>query len=300
MKHFFRIFILLSFVTLLPVFANEGDSTNSDDDLKFRFRDDWTEIIVWGKYSQPRIDLNYGFSNPIYHENVYSGDFSATNLMEIKLGYEIIKKYKNSESVSKYSFNNLFVSNIREVNTKRNDNELEKIRVEAWRFGFNDANGFAYQLGSGMKFALGTSNGIGWTRLEFLDTAVSPTDQASLDYFGDALRFGTQTEANINIKFSENIGLGASYERAVIFPRHMFWYWTASEIVKGAGNGLITTFVNEIGKSSPSAAPIVYFVLQNAFNYGFYELRQKHMNWPVHTEPPMMFDSFKVGLSLNF
>ena len=80
----------------------------------------------------------------------------------------------------------------------------------------------------------------------------------------------------------------------------MFWYWTASELVKGATTGLLGTFINEVGKASPSAVPVVNFVLQNALNYGFYELRQKHMNWPVHTEAPLIFDTFKIGVNVNF
>ena len=46
--------------------------------------------------------------------------------------------------------------------------------------------------------------------------------------------------------------------------------------------------------------PSLSFVLQNALNYGFYELRQKNMNWPIETVAPLAFDSFNIGISLSF
>jgi hypothetical protein len=51
---------------------------------------------------------------------------------------------------------------------------------------------------------------------------------------------------------------------------------------------------------SPYAGPIVHFVLKNALSYGFYELRKKHMNWPVQTVAPLMYENYKVGLTFAF
>ncbi len=298
MKSFLKICLFLSIFTMTNLLADE-DSTNvtneADDDYI-----NWSEIIEFNKLRQPRIDLVYGFANPIYHKDAFKGGLSPVNVIGIELGYEKNSQYNNSETVYKYKHENFFLSNIKEYSSKREAGDFSKVRTEAWRFGFNSCSGFGYELGSGMKLALAASNGIGWTKLEFLDSAMTTGDQESLNYVGDAFRFGTQTEAVINVKFTENIGINAGFERAIVFPRHMFWYWAGSEVLRGVSTGLLSTFVKEIGKSSPSSVPIVNFILQNALNYGFYELRQKNMNWPIETEPPFMFDTFKVGVNVNF
>jgi hypothetical protein len=299
MKKLLGIIIMLTFTTGFAYSVDLVDSTNMEGRGMFAENGEWTEMFSFKMERNPRIDLIYGFTSPNYHKDYYSGEFSATNIAELRLGFESFEQYKNSENVFKFNHETFFIGKIQEISTTSDDNN-GKVRTEAWRFGFGRNNGYGYNIGSSMKVALGASNGLSWTKFDFLDNPESPADQKRLDYIGDSFRFGTQTEANITVKFSDNIGISGSYERAVVFPRHLFWYWAGSEIVRGIGSGLLGTFVKEVGKASPEALPIVNFVLQNALNYGFYELRQKNMNWPIETAAPFAFDSFNIGLSVSF
>jgi len=54
------------------------------------------------------------------------------------------------------------------------------------------------RTGSGMKLALAASNGLGWTKLEFLDSAMTTGDQESLNYVGDAFRFGQTDQKQLS------------------------------------------------------------------------------------------------------
>ncbi len=49
-----------------------------------------------------------------------------------------------------------------------------------------------------MKLALAASNGLGWTKLEFLDSAMTTGDQESLNYVGDAFRFGQTDQKQLS------------------------------------------------------------------------------------------------------
>jgi hypothetical protein len=92
----------------------------------------------------------------------------------------------------------------------------------------------------------------------------------------------------------------AGYERSIVFERHLFWKWAGSGIIEVAAQGLLDAFIKEIFKSSPSAGPIVYFVLKSALGYGLYELRQEKMNWPFSSAPPIAFNNIKFGVTFTF
>ena len=96
------------------------------------------------------------------------------------------------------------------------------------------------------------------------------------------------------------VELNASYERSIVFRRHLFWKWLGSALIETAGQVAVDKFVDEIMDSTPCAGPIVSFVLKNALAYGAYELRMQKMNWPFKSEPPLSYDQFKVGINFVF
>jgi hypothetical protein len=63
---------------------------------------------------------------------------------------------------------------------------------------------------------------------------------------------------------------------------------------------LLDKFIDEIFESSPSAAPVVNFMLKSALTYGMYELRKDKMNWPFNSDSPLTYDQFKFGLTFIF
>jgi hypothetical protein len=144
------------------------------------------------------------------------------------------------------------------------------------------------------------TNGIGWTKVDFRDSAKTTKDKARQNYFGDVFRFGNFWEGGIKFQFYKSIGLSASFERSLVYPRHLFWYWSASMIIESAGQGAIDAFVKAIMKSSPYAGPVTSFILKNGLSFGLYELRRKNMNWPIQTDAPLVYDNAKIGLSFTF
>jgi hypothetical protein len=247
----------------------------------------------------PTIELYGGIATPSLHEDVFSGNFGAVDNIGAKLGFIDILRNKHSDDILDYSFNYFSFNHIL-VGLAAEEPSSPDIEVNAWQFGLGKSDGYGYILGDYTHILLYTDGGIIWTKLDFKDTAQLAEEQGALDRFGDAFRFGTRSEGGIGIRFSKNIGLKAGYERAIVFPRHLFWYWIYSEAVHGIAQGGLSIMTNAIEKSSPELVPVVNFVLRNALSYGIYELRKKNMNWPADTPPPFMFDSFKVGLSFTF
>ncbi len=106
--------------------------------------------------------------------------------------------------------------------------------------------------------------------------------------------------ADIDFRFSEPVSLVVRYDWTQIYPRHMFWYWGLSLMIEGVSSGLMSAFINTIGKSSPVALPIMNFILQNGVAMGFKALRMNKMNWPFDTEAPLNVMTYSVGVNVHF
>ena len=280
--------------TLLTAIEEECDSDSTDS---FDFDFDWgKETMDFGLKGSPTISFNYGQSR-INLEN-FSGDFSNTNYPELKLGYTSIHESKYSDDVLRYRFNYIFLGNSF-TKTNGNNSASKDIRTDMWRFGFGWASGYGYDLGKSSIIPY-HSTSMAWSRVKFKDALQNPGDAAFAERFDEAFRFGTGAEAGVRFKIIPLVSLDVSYERSIIFERHMFWKWAGSGIIEAATQGMLDHFIKKIGQSTPSALPIVSFVLKSALSYGIYELRQEKMNWPFDSAAPLSYDQFKVGMTFNF
>lgn len=290
----------------------EDDST--DFDAIFDFNSD-NDLLPGSKklnsfMEHPFIEIQYGIANYDYKVSnipLFNNNFSAAGNFKLKIGDLNLKQVKKIEAdnILKYSNSYLSLSHLNtEVGVTNNE---DKIRVNLWKFTFfADDEGYAYKIGENSYFALYRGSEVNWNYMSLDEVnKLTPSDtnsasQEALRNFGEAARFGTSFEAGLKANIVGGIGLSASYERSMIFPRTLVFKYVASSIVHEIALGLSDSFIKKVLKASPDAAPIVNFVIKNAISYGFYELSSKSMNWPFNTAEPLMIDSFKMGLSFDF
>ncbi|MCX6139269.1 MAG: hypothetical protein NTX15_00280 [Candidatus Kapabacteria bacterium] len=115
-----------------------------------------------------------------------------------------------------------------------------------------------------------------------------------------ALRFGEAMRPSLSWRIAEPISLRVGYEWSQVYPRHMFWYWALSQTIEGIADAAATYLAREIGKSSPAAMPIMYFLLKNGVAAGFKALRMNQMNWPFTTVAPLNIYTWNVGVAVHF
>ncbi|MPN02604.1 hypothetical protein SDC9_149820 [bioreactor metagenome] len=139
-----------------------------------------------------------------------------------------------------------------------------------------------------------------WHILRFNEQESDFEFKNKLDRFHDKLKFGSSFEAGINLTLFNNLGLNATYEQDHIFPAHLFWYWTGSELIENIAKEFTNSFIQEITKRNMIAGPIINFVVKNGISYGMYELRKSKMNWPFSHEAPLVLEKFKLGISYTF
>ncbi len=260
---------------------------------------DWKEFhhdmdfIKMDFHGSPTVVLGYGISG--LSLNQFTGKLADPNLLEVKLGYTDEKNYRSEENILKYNFKYLYLSNI---STDLNNNSAG-FNSNTWRFGLGNASGFGYKIGKGAIIPY-YSFDLSWSKLDLKNQTITEPDKGLISNFDNAFRFGTNWEGGIKFKVIPLLTFDASYERAVIFPRHLFWKWLGSSAIEMAGQWMVDGFVNEIIHSSPYAGPVMSFILKNALSYGIYELRQDKMNWPFKSAAPLAYDQFKFGFTVNF
>jgi hypothetical protein len=299
---------LFSLILAIPAYSQEKDTTvadstwdnwdnNAEDKWDSKWDDKWDKIgshmFDFRIKGAPTIQFNYGASK--MNLKSISDKFTKPGLLELKLGYTTDKSYNGSDYVTKYKFKYLHVGNFT-ANLSGNQNGPD-IMTNIWRFGLGTASGFGYDLGKGFGITPYYQSSFDWTIVNVQSTPHDSLTTPTTNLFNKKVRFGNSFQGGIQVKLTDNLGLDASYERSIIYPRHLFWKWGISELIESIGQGLVDKFVEEVLDSSPSAVPIVNFLLKNALSYGLYELRQDKMNWPFETVPPLALDQFKIGIS---
>jgi len=289
--------ILYLIILFTPFQLSAQDSTETDEEWKWDW--EWDEFDEWTEWKskKPAISLNYGFSD-ISRTDV-EAPFADNNLLELKLGYAYKRISKYADFIDKSTFNYLFLN--------RNSTELaggsgttSDIETDNWQFGVGWSDGYGYKMGVEASVTPYYTSSLTWTNLDFADDSLSQNDERIKELYDESFRFGSSYETGVRIQATSLIVLEGGYERSIVFERHLFWKWAGSGIIELAANGILDVFIKEVFKSSPSAGPIVFFVLKSALGYGLYELRQDKMNWPFPSAPPIAFDNIKFGVTLTF
>ncbi len=287
---------------------NKEENKEENKDIEYEDWDiDYWDITPSLEIEIPTIELQFGPTTPKYHEDVFTGSLRKLGIAEIRLGHSEFKKMTGG--IIKYEFSYLFLGNISDEYIS-GDIANGMTTVNAWRFGFSESKGYGYRFGDFSSLVFYNTNGMGWTKLDFnyrhsglveeqnLTPSYASYSKAS-DLFGDQFRFGDQFEGGVRLRLFDLVAVNAAYEKVIVFPRHMFWYWALGEVVEGAGHGIINGFVRSVLSSKPYVVPVVNFILQNGFSYGLYQLRTKNMNWPTETVPPFEYEIFKIGVTFT-
>jgi hypothetical protein len=292
----FSITILYLIILFTPFQISAQDSTETtEEEWKWEW-DDFDEWTEW-KNKKPTVSIDYGLSD-ISRTDV-ENPFAKNSLIELKLGYSYNRISKYADYIDKQTFNYLFLNKNSTELAGGSDNASE-IETNIWQFGAGWSGGYSYRMGESASIAPYYTSSLTWTNIDFTGDTLSENDERIKALYDETFRFGSSYETGVRVQATGLVTLQAGYERSIVFERHLFWKWAGSAIIEGAANGLLDVFIKEVFKSSPSAGPIVFFILKSALGYGLYELRQDKMNWPFPSAPPIAFDNIKFGVTLTF
>lgn len=264
----------------------------------------WT-FEIWDDYfykGSPTIETTFGQTHlSLKNSDIdfNKPDYFGYGLLDLKLGYTYEKKSKYSKKITDYRNSYAFVSiispNLKLSNQTNSNNST-------YRFGLGTSSGYGYRFNEKVSLLLNNSSSFTWTRYDAGITAIefSSSYYEPIQPFNESFRFGSSTQAGIMIPVSSIINFNISFDRTLVFPRHLFWKYAGSYLIELTGQSMIDQFVKNVLRSSPYAGPIVNFLLKNGLSYVIYELRKTKMNWPFESEAPLLFDTFGAGLVFKF
>lgn len=295
-----RKFILI--FTILVIHSNSYSQHTIDESNKLLEK---KEISSGNKFlgakflEKPTIEMSYGISD-IGIDGLSSG-ISPAGMLELKLGYSTQRKsYYDEKSVLKYLNGFTFLS-VASTDLNTNVKPVSELNSETWRFGLGMKQGYGVEIGESAIMPY-TSGAFVWSRFNLQGNpgSLSETDLNLLSNFNETFRFGTLSESGINLQIVPLITLQAKYERAIVFPRHLFTVQMGSMLIETVGAYMLGDFIDNVMRNSPVLGTIVSFALKSGYSYGIYELRKSEMNWPFGGEAPLSFDTYKVGMTFTF
>jgi hypothetical protein len=309
-----KLFKIISFIILFfftgnifsQQFSNYFPTNSYTSGMDYDF-----DFYFWDGYFRPTIEVNYGFGYPKIKS--FDDSFERVGQFQIKLGYSSVDSY--DRSILEYQFDYLFFSGLSD-RYKTGDNK-NKVRTDTWQFGWGHRFGFGYGIGNSVAILPYNERGMVWSSISvtdnfYRDAIDNPGDILNPDKpeydplantlakFDGTFRFGYNQEAGLNFEVVKFLNLGASYEFNTIYPRTLFWKAAGSLIISEVAQGALTYFIQEIMDSTPSAGPIVAFILKNGLSYGYYLLSREKMNWPFSTEKPLTYETFKINIGFAF
>ncbi|HRJ98996.1 MAG TPA: hypothetical protein PL089_05185 [Ignavibacteria bacterium] len=252
--------------------------------------------------SKPSIEVSYGVSDIKFSGTPYN--FSPTGLIELNLGFTSNNTSKFRKNIVSYKNRFLFLSFNSEENSVKSNNS--GIKSNLWKFGLGNKSGYGVSIGKSAAILPYSSRTFNWSNFKYdkqTDNSSALSDEnyySELDNMSGVFRFGSSFEAGINLQITKGFSIQPKYETADIFPRHLAGKQLMSSAIEYAGFGLLETFTKAVMKNSPVAGTFVNFILLNAYEYGFYQLKKDQMYWPFVSSAPLRYETFKLGMTFVF
>ena len=295
---------IIIIISPLAIFSQNHDTSANKDHRMWHKTD-----FYWKKFS-PTIQLFYSWNSPSLsdekhrdYQDPFLYKLTEEKAFEARFGNTTDRELYPDDGISETAFSSIYLKYMGKSNILNNELEADGILLKQIQFGIFTSKGYGYKSKADwFGIYLYTGGSINWNDLNY-DIPANLNLQTSLEAlqtYKGTLRFGQSFESGIKIKLPGPLNVIGAYEKSVVYPRHLFWKWTVSQLIESIGTEAADQFAHAVMRSSPYAGPIVNFVIKTGILLGMYELRKNNMNWPFTTSPPLVTDSWKIGLSLEF
>jgi hypothetical protein len=262
----------------------------------------WENYVDWAWQGDFRPFLEATYGDGIPKRRDFQGEFARFGVAEIKLGYSEIKRFEKYVwgLDERYLFGSYSSVDLNLLQDVAKEDTLGKVQPKMIRFGFGQRNGYGYQVGP-IELLPFYQFAMAWTEV----TTKRPVnlveeDVDILDRYEGEYRFGEVNESALKFQLFKSLAVTGSYEYSVVFPRHIFWEWMGSYLLRFTAINAISVFSERIISGTPFLGPLFYFAFKNGLAYIFYNAMTYNMNWPFTSEKPLTFETFKLGVSFTF
>lgn len=284
--------MLKSSIKLIIILFLAGFSTVfSQKDESYKKYVDW----AWKGKFDPMIDVSFGQSRMDHYW--FTSKFANTGAVNVMLGYSEIVPYK------KYvvSLDERFIfGGYNSTELAMEEAAVDEMLVDLQRFGAGTRTGYGYEIGP-IELLLYSQGTFLWTKIQSVNTdAASEEDRGTLDLFENTFRFGHSFELGGKFRLIKSLSVNIGAEASFVYPRHIFWPWLGSYMIMAGSFSILGTFGDDIVDASPLLGPLIYFALKAGLAIVFYNQVQEKMNWPFESDPPLTYETIKIGGTLTF
>lgn len=163
--------------------------------------------------------------------------------------------------------------------------------IDIWQFGFFGYSFDGWNLTTGLDLLLSNSLYVHWNNIS-LHKNENHNFEDKRGRYHNLIKFGYSLENAVQLRFSDFLGVSASYEQTNIFPAYLLLQYSLSSSIFALPSYLIKSIL-----PNSSIRPLLAFIVDTGFNYAMHKIQKKKMNWPFNSEAPLSIDNFKVGLS---
>ena len=233
---------ITTFFSLLLFFNTINAQSDPDNEVKFEDNDDesfWGSMIFgewdFDKHSKtivieestPTIEVLYGKSTPLYYDDL-AGDLNEMTSVEIRLGFVNLHRLNMNSSVVKFDYGFGYLNNsLENLGTPIGNG----VNSDTWHFGISKSGGYGYLFGDLSNIVFFNANGLGWSKTKFREDAQDTLAAGIFNKFED-FNFCQNFEGGIAVRFIDNVSINGSFERNLVYPSHLFWYWALSGIIE--------------------------------------------------------------------
>lgn len=289
----FIVFLLFSQICMgqIPIYP----ITFSDRDET----DHWDKMmdVPW-RNSRPMVEFTYGYNIPKHKR--FEGEFSKIGFTEIKLGYSRIQPFHEKYQELNESFFLASYSS-KDINEFDKDENIEKVGTKYIRFGMGNRDGYGYVISPSTFVFPYYQTHFSFTKVTSTrPDSITFNDADILERYEGSYRFSNGFDGGLKLLVSKSVGVTASYEATVIYPRIVFWRWLAGGIVQNITVGIVSFFGKEIVDTGHWMGPLMYALLKNGASYAVFLGMKEKMNWPFKSETPLTNETFKLNVSITF
>jgi len=245
------------------------------------------------------LEINYGYSLVSINDTKFKSNLSPVFCSEFKYGFIRINDDIGANNRFYVASENVFVSSYA-AHFKPSDSKLKGITTDGWSFGFSFKNGFGYEFWDDRKLTLYHTGSLVLSRIDVELESPIPKDEKKLDDFDEKFRFGSSFECGANFEVFNFMHFDLAYNHQLVFPGSYFWGFAGSSLLELLFQRGIDYLAMRHLKDYPDEMPAANFIGKNLISVMFYELRRKNMHWPLKSDIPLNYDTFKIGFTFIF
>jgi hypothetical protein len=124
---------------------------------------------------------------------------------------------------------------------------------------------------------------------------------SSLKDYNNKIKIGSSRETGFIIQFVNKLNIKFGYDCTIIYPQYVWLQNQTSNLIESSVQNLLGyallmidfLFANELSSFGND-------LVNSLVTVGFQNLRKTKMHWPLNSDKPLFYDSFKIGFGLQF